>query len=144
MTAAAGDGDAMLTHRLATLADLNLPVAVLVCNNAHLGLVRQQQQLFYGGRYSASKLGAGTDFGLAGADAAGDVQAGLGAGDVEEAGAVGVANLHVVNSGRSGFARQVGSVSARGDHQAGGGAEQRLHVHFLTSKSHLEKEPFPA
>jgi acetolactate synthase-1/2/3 large subunit len=58
-----GDGSILMNiQELATLAELDLPVAVLVCNNAHLGLVRQQQQLFYGGRYSASSLGAGPDF----------------------------------------------------------------------------------
>ncbi|HOY55198.1 MAG TPA: biosynthetic-type acetolactate synthase large subunit [Opitutaceae bacterium] len=58
-----GDGSILMNiQELATLAELDLPVAVLVCNNAHLGLVRQQQQLFYGGRYSASQLGAGPDF----------------------------------------------------------------------------------
>ncbi len=31
-------------------------------NNAHLGLVRQQQQLFYGGRYHASRFEGRTDF----------------------------------------------------------------------------------
>ena len=46
-----GDGSILMNiQELATLADLGLPVAVLVFNNAHLGLVRQQQELFYGGR----------------------------------------------------------------------------------------------
>jgi acetolactate synthase-1/2/3 large subunit len=33
-----------------------------VMNNAQLGLVRQQQQLFYGQRYSAAHFERGTDF----------------------------------------------------------------------------------
>ena len=78
--------------------------------------------------------GGGLGVGDASANAAGHLQAGFGAGDVEEAGAVGVANLHVVNGGRSGFAGQVGGVGAGGNHQAGGGAEQRLHIHFAVSK----------
>ncbi len=58
-----GDGSILMNiQELATLADLDLPVAVLVCNNAHLGLVRQQQELFYGRRYSASRFQSATDF----------------------------------------------------------------------------------
>jgi thiamine pyrophosphate-dependent acetolactate synthase large subunit-like protein len=44
----------MNVQELATLADLGLDVIVFVLNNAQLGLVRQQQQLFYGERYSAA------------------------------------------------------------------------------------------
>ncbi|MBI5381833.1 MAG: biosynthetic-type acetolactate synthase large subunit [Opitutae bacterium] len=58
-----GDGSILMNiQELATLAELDLPVALLVCNNAHLGLVRQQQELFYRERYSASHLGAGPEF----------------------------------------------------------------------------------
>jgi acetolactate synthase-1/2/3 large subunit len=58
-----GDGSILMNiQELATLADLDLPVAVLVFNNAHLGLVRQQQELFYGGRYSASRFLSSPDF----------------------------------------------------------------------------------
>jgi len=58
-----GDGSILMNiQELATLADLGLPVAVLVFNNAHLGLVRQQQELFYGGRYSASRFQSSPDF----------------------------------------------------------------------------------
>jgi acetolactate synthase-1/2/3 large subunit len=52
----------MNIQELATLAELDLPVAVIVFNNAHLGLVRQQQELFYGRRYSASSFPASPDF----------------------------------------------------------------------------------
>lgn len=58
-----GDGSILMNiQELATLAELDLPVAVLVFNNGHLGLVRQQQELFYGQRFSASRLGAAPDF----------------------------------------------------------------------------------
>jgi acetolactate synthase-1/2/3 large subunit len=58
-----GDGSLLMNlQELATLADLDLPVAVLVFNNAHLGLVRQQQELFFGRRYSASRFDTVPDF----------------------------------------------------------------------------------
>jgi acetolactate synthase I/II/III large subunit len=58
-----GDGSILMNiQELATLAELNLPVAVLVFNNAHLGLVRQQQELFYGQRYAASRFASVPDF----------------------------------------------------------------------------------
>ena len=58
-----GDGSiAMNLQELATLAELGSNVSVLVLNNGQLGLVRQQQQLFYGQRFSASHFLQGTDF----------------------------------------------------------------------------------
>jgi acetolactate synthase-1/2/3 large subunit len=58
-----GDGSILMNiQELATLAELDLSVAVVVLNNAHLGLVRQQQELFYGQRYSASRFAAMPDF----------------------------------------------------------------------------------
>jgi acetolactate synthase I/II/III large subunit len=58
-----GDGSILMNiQELATLAELDLPVAILVFNNAHLGLVRQQQELFYGQRYSASRFASMPDF----------------------------------------------------------------------------------
>jgi len=58
-----GDGSILMNiQELATLAELDLPVAVLICNNAQLGLVRQQQELFYEQRYSASRFTAVPDF----------------------------------------------------------------------------------
>jgi acetolactate synthase I/II/III large subunit len=58
-----GDGSILMNiQELATLAELDLPVAVLVFNNAHLGLVRQQQELFYGQRYAASRFSQSPDF----------------------------------------------------------------------------------
>jgi acetolactate synthase I/II/III large subunit len=58
-----GDGSILMNiQELATLAELNLPVAVVIFNNAHLGLVRQQQELFYDQRYEASRFHAQPDF----------------------------------------------------------------------------------
>ena len=58
-----GDGSFLMNiQELATLADHDLPVAVLLFNNAQLGLVRQQQELFYGRRFAASQFTTGPDF----------------------------------------------------------------------------------
>jgi acetolactate synthase-1/2/3 large subunit len=58
-----GDGSLMMNvQELATLAELNLPVTVVVFHNGGLGLVRQQQELFYGAKYLASSLASGPDF----------------------------------------------------------------------------------
>jgi len=58
-----GDGSILMNiQELATLAEENLPVAVLIFNNTHLGLVRQQQELFYRQRYEASRFHASPDF----------------------------------------------------------------------------------
>jgi acetolactate synthase I/II/III large subunit len=58
-----GDGSILMNiQELATLAELDLPVAVLIFNNAQLGLVRQQQELFYGRRFAAAHFAAVPDF----------------------------------------------------------------------------------
>jgi acetolactate synthase-1/2/3 large subunit len=58
-----GDGSLLMNvQELATLAELSLPVTVVVLNNGHLGLVRQQQELFYGQRYHASRFDVEPDF----------------------------------------------------------------------------------
>ena len=58
-----GDGSLLMNiQELATAAEENANVKVILLNNAHLGLVRQQQQLFYGGRYHASRFHAEPDF----------------------------------------------------------------------------------
>lgn len=58
-----GDGSILMNiQELATLAELNANVAVLILNNGHLGLVRQQQELFYGERYTASRFESAPDF----------------------------------------------------------------------------------
>ena len=52
-----GDGSILMNiQELATLADLGLDVKVIVLNNRHLGLVKQQQQLFFRGNVFASKF----------------------------------------------------------------------------------------
>jgi acetolactate synthase-1/2/3 large subunit len=75
-----GDGSFLMNiQELATLSELGLNVTVAVMNNRHLGLVRQQQELFYGGRLHASRFEAEPDFaaiargfGIAGYDLEGD------------------------------------------------------------------------
>jgi acetolactate synthase-1/2/3 large subunit len=58
-----GDGSLALNiHELATLAELNLDVTIVLFDNRHLGLVRQQQTLFYGQRLHACAFEKQTDF----------------------------------------------------------------------------------
>ena len=58
-----GDGSIQMNiQEMATLADLDLQVAVIVMNNQHLGLVRQQQELFFNENYIASKFASKLDF----------------------------------------------------------------------------------
>jgi acetolactate synthase-1/2/3 large subunit len=54
-----GDGSFLMNvQELATLAEENLNVKIVVMNNGYLGMVRQQQTLFYGGREEGSLFGA--------------------------------------------------------------------------------------
>jgi acetolactate synthase-1/2/3 large subunit len=54
-----GDGCFQMTNQeLATCAIEGIPIKVAVINNGNLGMVRQWQTLFYGGRYSSTKLHA--------------------------------------------------------------------------------------
>jgi acetolactate synthase-1/2/3 large subunit len=58
-----GDGSIQMNiQEMATLAELGLNVAVIIMNNQHLGLVRQQQELFFNGNYIASKFNSRLDF----------------------------------------------------------------------------------
>ena len=58
-----GDGGLLMNvQELATLAELGLPVKILLMDNGVLGLVRQQQALFVGGRYTASTFAARPNF----------------------------------------------------------------------------------
>lgn len=58
-----GDGSIhMNMQELSTAAEENVNVKVIVSNNGYLGLVRQQQELFYGKRYSASQFRVHPDF----------------------------------------------------------------------------------
>ena len=58
-----GDGSLLMNiQELATAVEERVNVKIILLNNGHLGLVRQQQQLFYGGRYQASRFHAEPDF----------------------------------------------------------------------------------
>jgi acetolactate synthase-1/2/3 large subunit len=60
-----GDGSIMMNiQELATAAEHNLDIKVIILNNGHLGLVRQQQTLFYDEKHSAVKFHQGVDFAL--------------------------------------------------------------------------------
>lgn len=57
-----GDGSILMNiQELATLAELHLPVKVCVFDNGSLGMVRQQQELFYGDRRSACEFACSPD-----------------------------------------------------------------------------------
>jgi acetolactate synthase-1/2/3 large subunit len=52
-----GDGGFQMTlQELATAVQEQLPIRIAVCNNGYLGMVRQWQELFYDGRYEATRL----------------------------------------------------------------------------------------
>jgi acetolactate synthase-1/2/3 large subunit len=52
-----GDGGfQMAIPELATLANHDLPVKIIVMNNGYLGMIRQWQELFYNNRLSSAKL----------------------------------------------------------------------------------------
>ena len=58
-----GDGSLLMNiQELATLVELDLNVKIVVLDNAGLGLVRQQQELFYGQRYVGSQYRQRTNF----------------------------------------------------------------------------------
>ena len=58
-----GDGCfRMNMNEMATAARYNIPVIEVVVNNHVLGMVRQWQTLFYGGRYAQTVLNDGVDF----------------------------------------------------------------------------------
>jgi acetolactate synthase-1/2/3 large subunit len=53
----AGDGSIQMNiQELATVANYNIPVKILILNNGYLGMVRQWQELFYDRRYQATPL----------------------------------------------------------------------------------------
>jgi acetolactate synthase-1/2/3 large subunit len=63
MVCFSGDGSILINlQELATAAELGLNIKIVLLNNGALGLVRQQQDLFYGGHRVASDLGGTTDF----------------------------------------------------------------------------------
>lgn len=52
-----GDGGFQMTSmELSTAVEHKLPIKIAIMNNGYLGMVRQWQELFYGGRYSSSHL----------------------------------------------------------------------------------------
>ncbi len=58
-----GDGSIMMNiQELATLYEYDLNIKIIILNNNHLGLVRQQQELFFDKRYSATKFKSSPDF----------------------------------------------------------------------------------
>lgn len=58
-----GDGSFFMNmQELATLSENKLNIALIIFNNGHLGLVRQQQEMFYNKNYIASKFDSITDF----------------------------------------------------------------------------------
>ncbi len=58
-----GDGSILMNlQELATAAEQGLNIKLILLNNGALGLVRQQQDLFYGGNRFASDLGVSPDF----------------------------------------------------------------------------------
>jgi len=59
----AGDGSFLMnSQELATAVINDIPVKVAILNNKFLGMVRQWQELFYGKRYSATRLDTSPDF----------------------------------------------------------------------------------
>ncbi len=59
----AGDGSIQMNiQEMATAVQYRLPVKVVILNNGCLGMVRQWQELFYGGRYSATCQNTQPDF----------------------------------------------------------------------------------
>jgi len=58
-----GDGSIMMNcQEMATAADYDIDVKIIVLHNHVLGMVTQWQRMFYGKRYSQSRLNGKTDF----------------------------------------------------------------------------------
>lgn len=54
-----GDGSFQMTaYELATAIHYKLPIKIAIMNNGYLGMVRQWQEMFFGGRYSFSDINA--------------------------------------------------------------------------------------
>jgi acetolactate synthase-1/2/3 large subunit len=59
----AGDGSVQMNaQELATCAQEQIPIKVFIMNNGYLGMVRQWQELFWGGKYSHVETGEFPDF----------------------------------------------------------------------------------
>ena len=52
----------MCIQELSTCKQFHLPLKIIALNNRHLGMVRQWQEMFHGGRYSASYMDSLPDF----------------------------------------------------------------------------------
>jgi len=52
----------MTMQELITAAHYNIPIKVIILNNAYYGMVRQWQELFYNKRYSEVDLSFQPDF----------------------------------------------------------------------------------
>nr|WP_110927120.1 acetolactate synthase large subunit [Bacillus massiliglaciei] len=58
-----GDGGFQMTNQeLSVIAEMNLPIKIVILNNGALGMVRQWQELFHGERYSHSLFQSQPDF----------------------------------------------------------------------------------
>jgi acetolactate synthase-1/2/3 large subunit len=58
VVALAGDGSIQMNFQeLVVAVEHKLPIIVVILNNGYLGMVRQWQEMFYQGEYSASRLG---------------------------------------------------------------------------------------
>ncbi|MBA4537479.1 acetolactate synthase large subunit [Bacillus aquiflavi] len=58
-----GDGGfQMAIQELSVIAELNLPIKIVILNNENLGMVRQWQELFYEKRYSYSNISSQPSF----------------------------------------------------------------------------------
>lgn len=63
VVAVTGDGGFQMTlQELAVVKELNLPIKIVIINNACLGMVRQWQEKFHGRRYSYSLMPEQPDF----------------------------------------------------------------------------------
>jgi acetolactate synthase I/II/III large subunit len=59
----AGDGSfRMNLNEMSTAVEYKLPIIIALFNNGVLGMVRQWQDLFFGGRFSETDINRGTDF----------------------------------------------------------------------------------
>ncbi|MDQ3588416.1 MAG: thiamine pyrophosphate-dependent enzyme, partial [Actinomycetota bacterium] len=59
----AGDGSIIMNvQELATCVTESIAVKVFIMNNGYLGMVRQWQELFWDGRYSAVDMGSSPDW----------------------------------------------------------------------------------
>ncbi len=59
----AGEASVMMNiQEMSTIAQYRLPVKVFILNNSYMGMVRQWQEFFFGGRYSESYMDSLPDF----------------------------------------------------------------------------------